>query len=479
MTKQFRIYKNLYFVLFLTVAFTSCKIPELGKLQNVKTLPDSFPAHSMHSESELLSWKLFFNDSLLLGLIDSALANNPDLQIAAQRLQMASNDYRQARGAMLPVAGANLAYSQRKFGYYTMDDAGNRTTYILPGQFVPTHLPDFFAGFQASWEADMWGKLKSRKKAARSRFFASIEGVNLATTAVVSEVALIYFELQALDEELNTIRRAIIVQQAALEVVRLQKEASVTTELAVKQFEAQVLNSRSLEHQTLQKIAMHENRMHALLGRFSGRIARQSMQKSNGISDSLIVGLPSRLLGNRPDIRQAEHELIAAGFDLRSAKAAFYPSITLSGFVGSQSFRSGFLLDFPKSLAYSALSGITAPLVNRTAIKAQFRNAGARQQEALSRFNRTVIQGYLEVATELSNISNLKAYTSLKKMEVLALNQSVVISDDLFRTGKANYLEVLMIQHNALISGLEMTEAEKYRRQAAVNLYRALGGGWK
>lgn len=470
---------GIYLLYIVIVTINACKIPKINSDIISRKIPDSFPVSTANTGAKLPAWRNYFKDSLLTNLIDSALSNNPDLQITLQRVEMAANDLKQAKGALLPTVGANVAFQHRKFGYYTMDDAGNRTTYIMPGRFVPTYLPDYFAGFQTSWEADIWGKLKSRKNAAKARFFSSMEGVHIAVTTLVSDVSLTYFELQALDQELSIIRQAILLQQAALEVVKLQKDASVTTELAVKQFEAQVLNTRSLEYKTIQQIIIQENKLNLLLGRFGGSIARSKLSAENSLADSAVVGLPSALLVNRPDIRQAEHELTAAGFDLQAARRAFYPSLTLTGFAGMQSFKTGFLLNFPKSLAYNMLSGMTAPMLNRTAIKAQYRNASARQQEAALKYRRTVIQGYLEVATELSNIANLRAYTQYKTQEVSALNQSVTISDDLFRTGKATYLEVLMIQHNALLSGLEMTEAEKYKRQAFVNLYKALGGGWQ
>lgn len=469
----------IWFIGLSAAMLAACKVQQPVTPVTGKALPDTFRGQAMVQTANLPVWKNFFRDTLLGGYIDSALKNNPDVLMALNRLEIAGSELQQAKGALLPTAGVNLAYLQRKFGYYTMDDAGNRTTYIRPGQFVPTHLPDFFTGFQSSWEVDLWGKLRSRKRAARARFLGGLEGTRLVVTSLVSEVASTYFELQALDQELQIIRRAVAIQQSALDVVRVQKEASAATELAVKQFEAQVLNSRGLEYLTLQRIAQQENRMHLLLGRYVGPVLRSTAWSAADMNDSLSTGVPSRMLVNRPDIRQAEQDLMAAGFDLAAARAAFYPSLNITAMIGMQSFQTAFLFDFPRSLAYSMLGGLTSPLLNRSAIKAQHRAATARQAEAAQKYRKSILQGYQEVSTELQNISNLNAFIALKQEETFALDSSVSISGELFRTGRANYLEVLMIQHNALLADLELIEAVKRMKQSRVNLYRALGGGWQ
>jgi len=396
-----------------------------------------------------------------------------------QKIEIARNDLRLTKGAMLPTVNSNFAYLQRKFGYYTMDDAGNRTTEITPGQIIPTNLPDFFVGLQTNWEIDIWGKLRNKKKAAFSRYLSSVEGTNLVLTNLVSEIATTYYELLSLDNELDIIRETISLQQNALEIVKVQKEAGASNELAVKQFEAEVLNSQALEFETLQQITENENKMNFLLGRFPQPIVREKANFITQIPTQIKSGIPSQLLKNRPDIKQAEFELLATKFDVRAAKAAFYPSFNITGSLGFQAFNTAFLFTAPQSLAYNLLGSLATPLLNRSAIKAQFNNAKVNQLEAMYNYQKTILNGYVEVSNEISNIKNLEQILNLKTQQVAALSQSIDISDELFKSGKATYFEVLMTQNRTLQSKIELVNTKKRQHIATINIYKSLGGGWR
>jgi NodT family efflux transporter outer membrane factor (OMF) lipoprotein len=392
---------------------------------------------------------------------------------------MAGSAFQLSKGALLPTVNSNFAYLQRKFGYYTMDDAGNRTTEITPGKIIPTNLPDYFIGLQTSWEADIWGKLRSKKKEALSRYLSSVEGRNLVVTNLVSDVANTYYELLSQDNELEIIRETIKLQQEALEIVRIQRQAGAANELAVKQFEAQVLNSQSLEFETLQNIQENENRLNFLLGRFPQPIVREKVNFQNKIPIQIKEGIPSQLLRNRPDIRQTEFELLATKFDVKTARAAFYPSFNITGSIGFQAFNPSFLFNTPQSLAYSLLGGLTTPLLNRSAIKAQFNNAKANQTEAMFNYQKTILNGYVEVSNQISSIKNLEQIHDRKTREAAALTQSIDISTELFKSGRATYFEVLMTQNNSLQTRLDLVSTRKRQYQATVYLYKALGGGWR
>jgi NodT family efflux transporter outer membrane factor (OMF) lipoprotein len=396
-----------------------------------------------------------------------------------QRIEMAGNDLRLSQGALLPTVGSNVAYLQRKFGYYTMDDAGNRTTKITENRIVPTHLPDYFVGLQTNWEADIWGKLRSKKKAAFSRYLSSVEGKNLVITNLVSEVVSTYYELLSLDNELDIIRETIRLQKDAFEIVKVQKQAGASNELAVKQFEAQVLNSQSLEFETLQKITENENKLNFLLGRFPQPIIRDKASFSGQNLSEIKEGIPSQLLRNRPDIRQAEFQLLASKFDVKTARSAFYPSFNITGSLGFQAFNPSFLFTSPQSLAYGLLGGLTTPLLNRSAIKAQFNNAKANQVEAMLHYQKTILNGYVEVSNQVSNIKNLQQIQDRKTNEAAALVQSVEVSNELFKSGRASYLDVIIAQHSSLQTRLELVSAQKRQFHAAINIYKALGGGWR
>ena len=191
------------------------------------------------------------------------------------------------------------------------------------------------------------------------------------------------------------------------------------------------------------------------------------------------TGIPSQLLANRPDIRQAELDLEAAKLDVKVARAEFYPSVGISAAIGLQAFKPAYLFKFPESLLYSVAGDLAAPLINRTAIKAEFKNANSRQLQAMYNYERNILNAFLEVSTELSRIENLGRQYELMSKQVDALNQSIDISNTLFTSARADYLEVLLTQRDALESKLELVETKKQQMNAVVHMYRDLGGGWK
>jgi outer membrane protein TolC len=215
------------------------------------------------------------------------------------------------------------------------------------------------------------------------------------------------------------------------------------------------------------------------LGRIPQAIFREKANFISQIPIQVKSGIPSQLLKNRPDIKQAEFELLSTKFNVSAAKAAFYPSFNITGSLGFQSFNTAFLFTSPQSLAYSLLGGLTTPLLNRSAIKAQFNNAKVYQLEAMYNYQKTILNGYIEVSNEISNIKNLQQIQTLKTQEVAALTQSIEISDDLFKSGKATYFEVLMTQNRTLQTKLELVYTKKQQYSATVNIYKALGGGWR
>jgi outer membrane protein TolC len=190
-------------------------------------------------------------------------------------------------------------------------------------------------------------------------------------------------------------------------------------------------------------------------------------------------GIPSQLLANRPDIKQAEFDLAAAKLDVKVARAEFYPSLEISAALGLQAFNPSYLFRLPESLLYSVAGDLAAPLINRNAIKAEFNNANARQLQAMYNYERSILNAYLEVSTQLSNIDNLGKRYDLKTKQVDALTRSIDISNNLFSSARADYLEVLMTQRDALESKLELVETKKEQMIAVVNIYRDLGGGWR
>jgi outer membrane protein TolC len=298
-------------------------------------------------------------------------------------------------------------------------------------------------------------------------------------TNLVAEIANSYYELRALDYQLEIVQTNIELQTNALRIVKLQKEATKVTELAVKRFEAQLLNTTSMQFAVRQGIVENENRINFLLGRFPQLIPRDSSNFEQLSTNNIMqAGSPSQLLENRPDIRQAEQELSATKLDVQVAKASFYPSLGLSGGIGLQAFNPIYLANLPKSLMTSIVGDLAGPLVNKRAITAAYYNANAKQTQAVYNYEQKLVNAYMEVSSQLANVNNLQQAYDFKFQEVNALNESVTISSRLFNSARADYLEILLTQKEALASKLELIDTKMQQMHAKVNVYRALGGGW-
>ncbi|MEY2922965.1 MAG: hypothetical protein RL108_1591, partial [Bacteroidota bacterium] len=396
-----------------------------------------------------------------------------------QEIEIAKNDIRVRKGALLPTVGVKAGAGVEKVGRYTSQGAGDASTEIMPGLEFPDPLQDYTLAAYAHWEVDIWKKLRNSKKAAISRYLSTIEGKNFVITNLIAEVANSYYELLALDNQLQIIRQTIVLQNNALEIVKVQKEAARATELGVQKFQAEVLASQSMEYEILQKIKETENRINFLLGRYPQEIKR-STSDFLGLPAALVnAGIPSQLLANRPDVKQAELELAAAKLDVKVARAEFYPSLDISASYGIQAYKPSYLFTLPESLLYSLAGDLAAPLINRNAIKAEFKNANARQLQALYNYERTILNAYLEVSNQLSKINNIEKSFNLKSKQVTALNKSIEASNDLFKSARIDYFEVLMTQRDALENKLELVDTKKEQLNASIQMYRNLGGGWK
>jgi len=468
----------LYISLLSILWVTGCKPSQNVTETKSRPIPNKYLHTADTTNVASVSWRNYFADKNLVGLIDSALTNNFDARIALQRMEQVKAGVQFSKASLLPTVGAIGIPKITRYGLYTMDGAGNITTDIEPGKTVPVNLPDFLIGLQTAWEADITGKLRNRKKAAVARYLASAEGKNWVLTNLVAEVAMTYYELLSLDQELSITRETIALQENALSIVIIQKQAGAANELAVKQFQAQVLNTRALELEIQQKIFQAESKINWLLGRYPQPIARTKETFNQTIPQQIQSGIPSDLLRFRPDVKQAELELMASKADVRAAKAAFYPSIFITGGIGYQAYKTNLLFASPESLVFNLVGSLSAPLINRNAIKAEFIAANGQQIEPIYNYQKAILTAYIEVYNEVNNLDNLQNIYTLKSDQVNTLAQAIETSSDLFRTGRASYLEVLLAQHNLLSARLDFIEVKKQQLLGTVNVYKALGGGW-
>lgn len=470
---------NCLGLLAMALVLGACVTPYAGRKTENKTVPAAFTAAGDSANTATRKWKDFFKDPFLSALIDTALKNNQELNIVQQEINVARSEVTSRKGAYLPYLYLKGGAGTEKSPRYTRNGAVDDNIEIMPGKRMPDPLSDLLLSANVSWEADIWRKLRNSKKAAVSRYLASTEGRNFMVTHLISEIANSYYELLALDNHLAIIKQNIEIQNGALEVVQLEKQATRVTELAVRRFEAQVLHTKSMQYDIQQQIVEAENRINFLVGRFPQPVQRNTQDFTSLVVDTVLSGLPSQLLANRPDIRRAELELTAAKLDVKSARANFYPSLNISAGIGYGAFNPAYLVKTPQSLLYSLAGELLVPLINRNAIKAAYYGANARQVQAVYNYERAILNAYIEVANQLSNIRNLRQSYDLKDKQVQALAESVTISNSLFKSARADYMEVLLTQRDALDSRFELIETKKQQMNAMVNIYRALGGGWK
>jgi multidrug efflux system outer membrane protein len=463
----------------LSLAAASCKLPQLAERNVNRSVPATYTGSTQDSTNTArLRWKQFFTDPSLSALIDTALQHNQELNITQQELQIARNEIQARKGDYLPSLALGASAGLDRTSRYTIQGATEEQINIRPDRRNPDPLGDLQLGAYASWEVDIWHKLRNARKSAAIRYLASVEGRNFTVTNLIAEIATSYYELLALDNQLLILRQNIGIQENALKVVRQEKEAARVTELAVKRFEAQIQNATARQYTIQQRITETENRINFLVGRFPQPVARDAQSFNGLVPQVMQTGVPAQLLSNRPDIRQAEQNLVAAKLDVKIARANFYPSLGISGGVGFEAFKPGLLFTTPGALLYSVAGDLSAPLINRNGIKALYSTANALQLQAVYNYERTVLNAYIEVANQVANINNLQQSYDAKLKEVQALNLSVRISNSLFTSVRADYTEVLFTQRDALESKFDLTETKMQQLNATVNVYRALGGGW-
>lgn len=471
-----RINKSLVFSLFV-VTLWGCKIPQSATKTENTAVPLSYRNSKDTANTALLKWKEYFSDPNLIALIDTALQNNQELNITLQEIEISKNEIRTRKGEYLPFLGLKAGAGVDKTGQYTRNGAVEHNLDIKPGQEFPEPLPDFMFGANATWEVDIWKKLRNAKKSAVSNYLASVEGKNFMVTNLIAELAESYYELMALDNLLDIIDKNIEIQANALKVVKQQKEAAKVTQLAVNRFEAQLLNTQNLQFEIKQKITETENRINFMRGGFSKTITRSSTDFNNLAVNPIQEGIPSQLLTNRPDIRQAEFKLAAAKLNVQVARANFYPSLGISANVGFQAFNPAFLVN-PQSLLYNMAGDLMAPLINRNAIKAAYSTSKAQQIQAVYTYEQTILNAYVDVLNQLAKLDNYSESYKTKSKQVDILMQSVGIANNLFYSARADYAEVLFTQREALEAKMELIEIQLKQMNAKVNIYRALGGGW-
>jgi outer membrane protein, multidrug efflux system len=467
--------------LCLVAVLPGCSSLKRGALPSSDPpLPVQYPLSAGAKSSALVGWREYFKDPNLTSLIATALANNQELNILLQEIEVSKSEVLGRKGAIFPFVTLGGGAGLDKVGRNTRDGAveENAANEIKPGKAIPSPLSNFGLVADFEWEVDIWRKLRNERDSAVKRYLATREGRNFMIMNIVSEMAQSYYELQALDNQVITLKRTIDIQQSALELVKLEKAAGKVTELAVKRFEAEVLKNQSNLFEIQQKIVVSENRLNYLAGRYPQKVQRNSSSFGSTMLTGIHTGLPAELLRNRPDVLQAEMQLAAAGLDVKAAAARFYPALNISAALGLQSFTLASAFNTPASLIYGAAGNLAAPLINRSAIQAAYNGASARQVGAIYTYQQTVLKAYVEVVNQMAEIKNLTQSYDLKSKQVQALSDSIDLSSQLFKNARADYTEVLFTQRDALEAKIDLYELKQQQLNAFVKAYKALGGGY-
>lgn len=412
-----------------------------------------------------ISWKELFKDPILQSYIQKGLQNNFDIRIAIQN-----------------IAAAEANLKQRKSGYFpTLGINGNWTHQEISGnsQFgaMFDRIDQYQLAANLSWEADIWGKIRSNKRAANAQYLQTIAANQAVKTQIITGIAFIYYQLLALDAQLKIAEQTFENRSKSIETIQALKDAGQVTEVAVKQTEAQKLATEIIIEDLKYNITILENTMSILLGENAQRIERTTFEEQE-LNPEIKLGVPANLLSRRPDLIAAEYGLVNAFELVNVSRSNFYPSLTITATGGFQSLELKELIG-TNSIFANIITGLTQPIFNQRQIKTQHEIAKANQQKALIQFEQALKTAGKEVSDALANYQNETRKIQIREQQVDALKKASEYSEELLTYGLANYLEVLTAQDSALNSELNLIDNQYKQFNAIIMLYRALGGGWE
>jgi multidrug efflux system outer membrane protein len=410
-------------------------------------------------------WWSQFNDSHLDRLIEIALAENLDVASAVARVEEARALVDVSRAALFPQVGASA-------------DAGRSRSSIgttpLPGVSLTNNF--YSAVVDASFELDLWGRLRRATEAARAVLLSTEYAAQVVRLALVSQVAQSYFDLRNLDLQLDIARGTLASREEALRLVTKRFEGGVVSELDLRQAESEAAVAAAAVPNLEQQIVQRENELSILLGRNPEDITR-----GRGIFESAIpevpVGLPSTLLVRRPDILAAEESLVAANARVGAARAAYFPRLSLTGLLGVESTDLSDWLN-GGSRVWQIAGGLTAPIFTAGRLGAEVETATAQQQQALYDYLRTIQTGLREVEDSLIATRKIREQQAAQDRQVQALQRTLRLATLRYENGYSSFLEVLDAQRSLFSAELQQVQLQRARLGAIVNLYKALGGGW-
>ncbi len=456
------------FRLLMFISLGACGVTHEYKKPDV-ALPGSyrgtFPDAAVSADSAiaLLPYRSFFADATLRALIDTAVVNNIDLQVGLKNIDIARQTLNSAQLGLLPALSIGVQNTRT-----TPSDNGVQTT-----------RQDYVASASASWEADIWGKIRSRKKSALASYLKTGEAAKAVRTRLVADVASGYYNLLMLDSQLDISRKNLALADTTLKMIGFQYTAGQVTSLAVQQQEASRQSIALSIPLIEQKMAVQENALSTLCGRMPGTVNRDKSFFSAKVTDDLPLGIPSTLLQNRPDVRAAELAVRVAHADMGEAKANLYPAFTVMATGGLDALKSTDWFSTPGSLFSYLQGGVLQPVFQRGQLKAKFEQSKIKREQSELEFKQSLLKAVEEVSNALVQLEKIKAQEVIAEERVATLHHAVANSSMLFQSGMANYLEVIVAQTNALQAELSLADIRRQHHSVKAELYRSLGGGWR
>ncbi|WP_375373395.1 efflux transporter outer membrane subunit [Kaistella polysaccharea] len=469
MNKYFNI--KILSIVFSAFVLTSCMTREKYERPTEVINENLFRTDLLPKDSTsmaTISWREIFTDPVLQKHIAKALDNNLDVRVALQNISAADSYLKQSKAAYLPTLSAGPNYTFQTQSLNTQS-----------GQLMSARKygNQFDVSANIGWEADIWGKLRAQEKAEFANYLGTVSAHQAVKSDLVASVASAYYQLLTFDDQKKIINETIALRKKNLETTSALKDAGTVTEVAVQQSEALVFNAESLLISIDVQIGLLENTISLLMGEPSHAIERTTIAAQK-MPISLDLGYPANLLANRPDVKVAEYRLMNAFEMTNAAKANFYPTLRLTGSGGIVSGDIDQLFSV-NSLFANVVAGLAQPILNKRQIRTQYEVSLANKEIAYLNFRRSVLTAGKEVSDALKIYQSQDSFIGLKRKEMEAYKNSVEYSQELVNYGLANYLEVINASVNQLNAELNISNAEYSKLDAGIELYRALGGGWR
>jgi NodT family efflux transporter outer membrane factor (OMF) lipoprotein len=468
-TNKYKFFSKAILVLLIALTFQSCFVakdyvrPKLVETENLFRT-DNLPTDSISIAD--ISWKTLFTDQFLQLYIEEGLQNNMDIRIAIQQILAAEAYAKQGKARFLP--SVNLGFNASHQELSENSQFGSLFNEAIDQYDITANL---------SWEADIWGKIRSNKRATQAAYLQSVSGHQAVKTQLISSIVNTYYNLLALDAQLEVTKQTIATRESSVKTIKALKDAGQVTLVAVDQKIAQYNNAKALQIDIEIAIFKTESTLSILLGKALQHFERSRLDIQK-IDQDITLGVPAKLLSNRPDVMVAEYGLIQS-FELTNvARSNFYPSLTLTASGGFQSLDLDNLLDI-NSLFTNILGGLTQPLFNQRRLKTQKEVTRARQEQSLLLFKKTLLVAGGEISNALFSYESETKKFEFRKNEVEALLAAEANSEELLKNGYANYLDLLTARRSALSAELNIIDSKLQQLVSIVNLYEALGGGWR